>query len=177
MEKVKECFEDAVSDQGWILIFNFQRFMELSTQKSYVLHTFSSYTHLWDPLYLLEGVTVFGEATTETWCNWATRSTRFENVPCRTLLRFNRALFDSPVINVSFPEHFFLILFLISSKSSLGLCKNLHEIFAHVPKVSAVFGRATRAAIFISKIFLESKYTKGDAFKKAPTNQWKPESL
>ena len=80
-EKVKECFEDAVSDQGWILIFNFQHFMELSTQKCYVLHTFSSYTHLWDPLYLLEGVAVFGEATTETWCNWATRSARFENVP------------------------------------------------------------------------------------------------
>ena len=40
--------------------------MELSTQKSYVLHTFSSDTHLEDPLYKLEGVAVFGEATTET---------------------------------------------------------------------------------------------------------------
>ena len=42
----QECFEDAASDQGWILIlviFNFQHFMDLSTQKSYVLHTFSSF--------------------------------------------------------------------------------------------------------------------------------------
>ena len=55
--------------------------MELSTQKSYVLHTFSSDTHLEDPLYKLEGVAVFGEATTETWCNWATRPARFEKEP------------------------------------------------------------------------------------------------
>ena len=39
----QECFEDAVSDQGWILIFNFQHFMDLITQKSYVLHTLSSF--------------------------------------------------------------------------------------------------------------------------------------
>ena len=39
----QECFEDAVSDQGWILIFNFQHFMDLSTQKSYVLNTVSSF--------------------------------------------------------------------------------------------------------------------------------------
>ena len=42
-EKVKECFEEAVSDQGWILIFNFQHFMDLITQKSYVLDTLSSF--------------------------------------------------------------------------------------------------------------------------------------
>ena len=35
--------EDAVSDHGWILIFNFQHFMDLITQKSYVLHTLSSF--------------------------------------------------------------------------------------------------------------------------------------
>ena len=35
--------EDAVSDQGWILIFNFQHFMDLIIQKSYVLHTLSSF--------------------------------------------------------------------------------------------------------------------------------------
>ena len=35
--------EDAVSDQVLILIFNFQHFMDLITQKSYVLHTLSSF--------------------------------------------------------------------------------------------------------------------------------------
>ena len=48
--------------------------MDLSTQKSYVLHTY---------------------------------------------------VFDPPANNVSFPEHSLLIIFLISSNSSLGLCKNL----------------------------------------------------
>ena len=85
----QECFEDAVSDQGWILIFNFQHFMDLSNRKSYVLHTFSSF------MYLLEGVAVFGEATTETWFNWATRSVRFEKVP--GLFCVSAGLYSTPL--------------------------------------------------------------------------------
>ena len=65
---------------------------------------------------------------------------------------FQQGFIRLPCDQCFFREHFFLILFLISSKSSLGLCKNLHEIFAHVPKVSAVFGRAPRAAIFRVKV-------------------------
>ena len=129
--------------------------MDLSTQKSYVLNTVSS-QYLERPPLKLDVIGQLAQQDSKTYQDSPSFQQGFIRLPCDHFF---------------FPEHFFLILFLISSKSSLGLCKNLHEIFAHVPKVSAVFGRAPRAAIFISKIFLESKYTKGDALKKAPTNQ------
>ena len=143
--------------------------MDLSTRKSYVLHTFSSF-NICEIRYIYQKVSqyldrpllklyVIGQLAQQD-------SKTYQDSPS-----FQQGFIRLPCDHFFFPEHFFLILFLISSKSSLGLCKNLHEIFAHVPKVSAVFGRAPRAAIFISKIFLESKYTKGDALKKAPTNQ------